>query len=54
LTFPDASVETMVIKVLEVEVEAQCNLLDMSVSMEPVCQITRYNITEDHNHSTEL
>jgi len=38
----------MVIKVVEVEVEVQCNLLDMSISEEPVYQITRYDITEDH------
>jgi hypothetical protein len=41
-------------EVVEMEVEVYCNLLDMSISEEPVCQITQYHITEDHNHSTEL
>ena len=39
---------------LEVEVEVQCGLLGMSISEEPVYQITWYPITEDYNHSTEV
>jgi hypothetical protein len=38
----------------EVELEVHCNLLDMSISEEPVYQITQYHIAEDHSHSTEL
>jgi len=41
-------------EVVEIGVEVQYNLLDMSISEEPVNQITRYHIAEDHSHSTEV